>query len=148
MKSKTRFKRLYSRLNFLGGLPKAEITRSSFLRNFLTSMFFELSHLDAIFLLSYLPDGSVWVFQQTNRRSYHLYFFAVKTFMQYYGVSLKFAVAIEILYNLSIHYYISFAKMMGARSQKQKAPATVINNSDLSSAANCVIFFCTSNEMK
>ena len=53
-----------------------------FLYNFLAKMFFELSHQDVFFLLSFLLDGSVWVFQQTNCRSscsYHTYFFCCKS---------------------------------------------------------------------
>ena len=96
-----------------------------------------------IFLLSFLPDGNVWVFQQTNCRSYQTFFFcfffAVKAFMQYL-TNLKFAIATVILCALSIHCHFSLAKMIQASSQKWKAAAIVIN-SCLSSAAKCVNFF-------
>ena len=57
-------------------------------------------------------------------------FFAPKAF-------LKFAMAIVILCAFWIHCYLSFTKMIRARSQKRKVAAIVIN-SYLSSAANCM----------
>ena len=58
------------------------ITRPTFLHNFLASMFFGLSHLDAIFLLSFLPDGSVWIFCKQIAEGITRNFFAVKAFTQ------------------------------------------------------------------
>ena len=58
-------------------LGKARITRSSFLHNFLASMFSELSHPDAIFLLSFLPDGSVSLFFQKKTYEQKTVFLAI-----------------------------------------------------------------------
>ena len=60
---------------------------------------------------------------------------------------MKFGVAKAISCALSIQCYFSFAKMIQAGSQKQKAAAVELH-SCLSSAANCGNFFLTCNEMK
>ena len=45
---------------------KARITRSSFLYNLFALIILELSHLGVIFLKNFLPDGSIWNYENQN----------------------------------------------------------------------------------
>ena len=61
-------------------LLKAGITRSSFYYNLFAPICLVLSHLNAIFLFSFLPDESVWVFSPRNCLTSHTQFFTLKVF--------------------------------------------------------------------
>ena len=102
-------------------------------------LWFELSHLDAIFLLSFLPDGSVGFFNKLLNLS-HVFFFAVKAFMllvrNFFEICCGNRNITSMCFVNSLLFLI-YQNDTSRFTKKQKAAATVIN-SYLGSAANCM----------